>query len=80
MSKTEREMKAHVVRLSLPIEAPNMTEAIRTFMDMANEGSWVFTVETPHGRFMVDTERDPETNLLQAMNIILVNPSSSEKA
>lgn len=53
---SEQPLKPYVVRLSLPVEAVSMPAAIETFLDMAKRESWVFTVETPEGRYMVDTE------------------------
>lgn len=49
-------LKPYVVRLSLPVEAISLPAAIETFLDMAKRESWVFTVETPEGRYLVDTE------------------------
>jgi hypothetical protein len=78
---TDPEMKPYAVRLSLPLEAPSMVEAIHTFLDMANEGSWMFSVETPQGLFLVDTERNPDTGQVQVVNIIpahTVQPADAE--
>lgn len=52
---SEHPLKPYVVRLSLPVEAVSMPAAIETFLGLAKEHSWVFQVDTPEGRYWVDT-------------------------
>ena len=67
---SDAELKPYVVRLSLPLEAPSMGEAITTFFDMARETGWVFRVSTPAGDFMVNTEIDPESGTHRVMDVL----------
>ena len=67
---SEADMKAYVVRLSLPVEAPSMGEAIATFFDMARASGWVFRVSTPAGDFMVNTDIDPESGSHRVMDVL----------
>lgn len=52
---TEQPLKPYVVRLSLPIETFSMPAAIEIFVSLAATESWAFQIETPEGRYVVDT-------------------------
>lgn len=63
----EQPMNAYLVRLGLPVMAPSMPSAIETFMDMANNGSWAFTVETAEGRHTVDVAMSDDGRVMDML-------------
>lgn len=72
--------KQFLVRLSLPIEAPSMKEAIETFLDILKEGDgWAFTVTNDEGQFIVDTQIEEIDRIATITNMKVLNFTPTPK-